>query len=168
MNFFDIFPILLAVVLVFLMGWLLPKAGTSYDVFRLKLQLFPNWLKYISAFWILSTLLLVFLLQFPGIESQIYFLTVNLNFAFFIFFFTKDKSEDEFSEQLRLKAFIYAFVLFVPVLLIFGALKGSSLILPAIFQEYTFVQFYLGIALLTALVYFYISKYKSGKNENIV
>ena len=163
MNFFVLYPLVLSVLMVFMVGWLLPRAGSTYDLFRLKLQLYPNWFKYLSIIWIVITIILSFFLSSSS-GNNTEFVAVNVNFSLFVFFFSKEKDEDEFSEQLRLKAFIYSFISFVSFLILFGGFKGSQLSIPDIFLDFIFVQIFLGIALLTSLVYFYITKYKVNKN----
>lgn len=165
MNFFDIYPLLLGVIFVFLVGWLLPGAGGTYDLFRLKLQLYPFWFKYAAVAWFLAAVVLV-IFVFSGAKPGD-FVAVNLNFALFVFLFSKEKYEDEFTEQLRLKSFVYAFILFVPFLILFGSLKASGLAVPKFFLQFIFVQFYLGIAMLSAVVYFYVTKYKSNKKAEV-
>jgi len=159
MHFFDIFALILSILFVFLFGWLVPKTGKTHDIFKMQLDLFPVWFKFVSIIWILITVLLT-IFVFRQVEKWAYFLVVNLNFASFIFFFSKDKVEDEYSEQLRLKAFYYAFISFAVFSIMYGAIKGSHLEIPEFFGEYLFVQIFLGVALLTTIFYYYITKYK--------
>jgi hypothetical protein len=159
MNFFDIYPMALTVIFVFLLGWLLPKNGKTYDILKLRLDLFPHWFKWLAVNWLAATVVLI-LLFLHNIDSWDYFLLTNINFAFFILLFSKQKSEDEFSEYVRLKAFVYAFISFVGVVIIYGALHGSRLVAPVIFSEFIFVLIFMGIALFLSLIYFYVSVYK--------
>lgn len=163
MNFFDIYPLFLAVILVFLLGWLLPKSGKTYDVFKLRLDLFPNWFKIIGVAWFIATFFLV-LLVLGFKDSGLYFLLVNANFSLFVILFSKEKREDELSEQVRLKAFVYAFISFIGAIIIYGAIKGSSFVTPAVFSGFKFVLIFMGIALFVSLIYFYITVYLS-KNQ---
>jgi hypothetical protein len=163
MKVFDIYPLILAVILVFLLGWLLPKSGKTYDVFKLHLDLFPNWFKWIGIIWFIVTFLVnLVVLHFE--EPGLYFLLVNANFSLFVILFSKEKQEDEFSEQVRLKAFVYAFVSFAAVIIIYGAIQGSGLVTPTVFSEFTFVLILMGIAHFLSLIYFYITVYLS-KNQ---
>lgn len=164
MSFLDIYPIVLAVVFTFLIGWLLPKSGKSYDVFRLRLDLFPYWFKWLGAGLIVVSVCITLLL-FRLEESRNHFLLANINFALFLILFSKERKEDEFSEQIRLKAFVYAFISFVAILIIYGALKGSKVFTSFIMKDDVFVLIFLGIALVSALSYFYTTKYLSNKKE---
>lgn len=163
MNFFDIYPLFLAVILVFLLGWLLPKSGKTYDVFKLHLDLFPHWFKKMGVAWFIATFLIVlFVLDFK--DSGLCFLLANANFSLFVILFSKEKQEDEFSEQVRLKAFVYAFISFVGVIILYGAIKESSLVIPEVFSSFAFVLIFMGIALFVSLMYFYTTIYLS-KNQ---
>jgi hypothetical protein len=165
MNFFDIYPLGLAVIFVFVLGWLLPKNGKTYDILKLRLELFPHWFKWLAGSWLVAIVVLT-LLFLRDKDSWIYFLLTNIDFALFILLFSKQKSEDEFSEYVRLKAFVYAFVSFVGVVLIYGAMQGSRLVTPVIFSEFTFVLIFMGIALLLSLIYFYVTAYASLKKKS--
>ncbi len=165
MIFYNFYTIFLSIVMVFLLGWLLPLNGKTFDVLKLRLDLFPSWFKFISGGWILLTLILIVFI-FDSNEKWEYFLMVNLNFSFFILFFSKEKDEDEFSEQIRMKAFIYAFISFISIVIMFGAFNGSTMISELSFISSTIVyQVFLGVAWISALVYFYISKYKFSKEN---
>lgn len=165
MYFFDIYPIILSVVLVFLLGWLIPKKGNGFDLLQVRLDLFPRWFKLASTIWaLIAAVLVVFI--FRATEGVEYFLVGNLNIALFLFYFSKEKNEDEYSEQLRLKAFFYSFISFVGVLIIVGALEGSNLSVPSFLGEHIFVQLLLGVALISALSYFHFTLYKSSKENS--
>ncbi|QGY45979.1 hypothetical protein GM418_20590 [Maribellus comscasis] len=162
MNFFDIFPFILAVIFMFLLGWLLPKTGKTYDVLKMHLDLFPHWFKWIGIVWF-AVAFTVFLFVFHLNKSGLNFLVLNTNFSLFLFLFSREKREDEFSEQIRLKAFVYAFISFIGVIIIYGALQESRWCVPVIFNEFTFVLVFLGIALISSLIYFYMSIFYSNK-----
>ncbi len=164
MNFFDIYPLALAIIFVFLLGWLMPKSGKTYDVLTLHFDLFPRWFKWLGRCCLLVSVVVAVILFQKKLPWN-YFLLSNVNFSMFILFFSKEKNEDEFSEQVRLKAFVYSFVSFVAVLIIYGALQGSNLVKPVIFGESVFVLIFLGVALVTALVYFNITIYKFDKKS---
>ncbi len=165
MNFFDFYAMFLSVILVFLLGWLLPLSGKSFDVLKLRLDLFPNWFKFIALGWVLLTLALTIIVFYLD-EKWEYFLVVNLNFSFFLLLFSKEKEEDEFSEQIRLKAFLYAFITYLTIIILFGAVYGSPSMSEISFVNSNIVlQIFLGVALLSALVYFYVSKYKFSKEN---
>jgi len=75
--------------------------------------------------------------------------------------FSKEKYEDEFSEQIRIKAFIYAFI---SIVILFGAVNINREISEILFLNSNItLQIFLGISLLYALIYFYVSKYIFSK-----
>lgn len=163
MIFFDYYPIFLSIILIFSLGWLLPVNGKTLDVLKLRLDLFPNWVKFVSVGWILVTLLLV-IFVFHSTKRWEYFLTVNLNFSFFLMFFSKEKNEDEFSEQLRMKAFVYAIISFISIVILFGAVNIKQEMSEILFLNSNItVQIFMGISLLSAIINFYVSKYKFSK-----
>lgn len=87
----------------------------------------------------------------------------NFNISLFIFFFSKQKEEDEFSEQIRFKAFIYSFVSFVAL---FGAL-GALNIMDSNSDWSNFIMHgYFGGGLLVATLYFYFTVYKLRKENS--
>jgi len=75
--------------------------------------------------------------------------------------FYKEKYEDEFLEQIRIKAFIYAFI---SIVILFGAVNINREISEILFLNSNItLQIFLGISLLYALIYFYVSKYIFSK-----
>lgn len=143
--------------------YIINRSSLEFDIYKVKFRLLPSWGKIVSAFLILSSIIV--LLMFDElIESPKHFFISAINLALFIFFFSKRKSEDEFSEQVRFKAFAYSFVGFISVFGAFSALQigeEKTGLTGAIFLY----QVVVGSTFLTAILYFYITLYKLRKEN---
>lgn len=142
--------------------YIIPTQWLTFDLYERKFRLLPNWFKILALVWLLVAvvIILVFKASLPKWDEL---LLSNINISLFIFFFSKQKEEDEFSEQIRFKAFTYSFVSIVAMFGAFGT-KGfsetdgswSNFMLHGIFSG----------GLLIATLYFYFTVYKLKKENN--
>lgn len=149
-----------------LLIYIIPSSGLDFDLYERKFRLFPSWFKLIAFVWFLIAviLILVFKDSIPKWKELIF---SNLNFSLFVSFFSKQKYEDEFSEQIRFKAFTYSFIGFVAMIGAFGAFGAFNIANNDADGWSNFlVQGYMGGGLLIATLYFYFTIYKIRKENN--
>lgn len=140
------------------------RSSLEFDIYKVKFRLLPSWGKIASVILTLTSIL-VLLIFGELIENSKHFFISVINLALFIFFFSKRKSEDEYSEHVRLKAFAYSFVGFIFVFGAFSALQigeAETGLTGAIFLY----QVVMGATFLTAILYFYITLYQLRKENN--
>jgi hypothetical protein len=142
--------------------YILPTMGVSFDLYERKFRLLPHGFKYVAIAWLVIAfiLILVFRHSFPEWDEL---LLSNFNIAIFMLFFSKRKNEDEFSEQLRFKAFTYSFVSFVAL---FGAVGAMNIIDTDGSWSNFIIHGFIGSAMLVATLYFYFTVYKLRKENN--
>ena len=163
MNLLAAFRFVILVIYILLFGYLFPKSGTTYDLFKLRLNLYPYWTKFSSVFLIITSIILVIITHEYFEEWKSFLLTI-LNLSLFMLVFSKEKYEDEFSEQMRFKSFTYAFITFLVFAGIYGAIsigRPNSVF----FLNYVYIQAMTGLFLLVSLTYFYYTKYKFIKEN---
>lgn len=160
MNALMYFGISIAVLYVFLLGYLFPKSGTTYDLFKLRLDLYPHWMKYVSLVLFLVFLVLIIVID-EFAEEWASILIASANLSLFISLFSKEKFEDEFSEQLRFKSFTYSFLTFLASAGAFGIVSVGNIEL--FIPDLLFIQILIGVSLAYSQVYFYYTKYRFQK-----
>lgn len=142
--------------------YILPSFGVDFDLYERKFRLLPYWFKYISIAWLLFAIIVLFVFR-QSLPKWNELLLSNFNIALFMLYFSKRKNEDEFSEQLRFKAFTYSFVAFVAICGGLGAMnitdKNGS-------WSNFIIHGYFGGGLLVATLYFYFTVYKLRKENN--
>lgn len=164
MESFSNIRLIIIVFYIVLFGYLFPKSGTTYDLFKLRLNLYPYWMKFVSIALILSCLIIIIVIDNFLDERVQTFITI-VNLSLFILVFSKEKFEDEFSEQIRFKSFTYAFLTFLAFAGIFGAASIGNLNAVYI-QHNQYIQIMIGLSLLVSLTYFYYTKYKFHKEKS--
>lgn len=158
LNYFKFFILILY---LFLFGYLFPKSGTTYDLFKLRLDLFPYWMKYVSLVLFIVFLLLVLAIDEFALEWKAILIS-SANLCLFLLVFSKEKYEDEFSEQLRFKSFTYAFLSFLMFVAAFGVISIGNL--DSVYVPNSlFIQMLIGVSLAFSLIYFYYTKHISQK-----
>lgn len=150
------FCILISYICLF--GYLFPKSGTTYDLFRLRLDLYPHWMRYFSVILLLAFLVLTIVIDELTREWKA-ILVASINLCLFLFVFSKEKHEDEFSEHIRFKSFTYAFLSFLPFAGAFGIASIGNIDKVYIANP-LFIQIMIGVSLVFSLVYFYYTKYR--------
>jgi len=163
MELISIIRYIIVVFYFVLFGYLFPKSGTTYDLFKLRLNLYPYWMKFVSIALIFSCLIMILVIDnFLDERVQTFIAIVNL--SLFIFVFSKEKYEDEFSEQIRFKSFTYAFLTFLAFAGVFGVACIGNLD-TVYFGNNLFIQIMIGVSLLVSLTYFYYTKYRLQKEN---
>lgn len=152
------FQYIIVVLYVVLLALLFPKSGTTYDLFKLRLRLYPFWMKFVSLGVILIFIILILVFDVCSAEWESCLIAV-INLNLFVLVFSKEKYEDEFSEQIRFKSFSYAFLTFLAFAGVFGA-ASIGRIDSVYIQNNQFIQIMIGLSLLACLTYFYYTKYK--------
>ncbi|MDX8340622.1 hypothetical protein SLH46_15600 [Draconibacterium sp. IB214405] len=158
-----IYSILLFGIYIGLLAYIIPSSALSFDLYERKFRLLPNWFKLIAIILTVVALITIFILK-DSIENKKETIFSVLNFVLFITFFSKQKAEDEFSEQIRLKAFTYSFVSFVAMFCALGAARVAD----SDSGDWSnfIVQVFMFGGLLIATLYFYFTLYKLRKENN--
>jgi len=154
---------IIVVFYIILFAYLFPKSGTTYDLFKLRLRLYPYWMKFVSIALILSCLIIIVVID-NFLDERIQTFIAIVNLSLFVLVFSKEKYEDEFSEQIRFKSFTYAFLTFLAFSGVFGAAsigKLESVYIP----NSQYIQVMIGLSLLVSLTYFYYTKYRIQKGN---
>lgn len=142
---------------------IIPKSGFDFDLFEIKFRLLPYWTKWVSILLVLIALIF-YLFNFEVEKSRDYLIS-TINMALFLFLFSKQKNEDEYTQQVRFKSFTYSFVSLVALIGAFNAIginaSDSNFIVDS-FMLSTLI----GGSLVMSLLYFYITLYKVKKGNN--
>ncbi|MDX8340621.1 hypothetical protein SLH46_15595 [Draconibacterium sp. IB214405] len=141
-----------------------PFGRRTLDVFNLSPHLLPFWCKFVGMGW----LLFVFcysIIQGDTNPSTNPFLLSGIYFGLLQIAFSKEKNDDEFAEQIRMKAMYISMISFF---FLAGIYSGYEIIEPNSFSENSFVWFMmlLNATFIVYLSYFYFTKYRSLKNQN--
>jgi len=158
------FRIVIFLIYIVLGMYILPKSGIEFDLYKIRFQLLPKWFKIVSMVWIIVSFVYVLMVK-EDFEDLANILLSIINLGLFIFLFSEQKYEDEFSEQIRLRAFTYSFVTFTVLLGAFSAIGNADKDSYILFNKF-YSQLWLGTSLITAVLYFYITLYKLKKENN--
>ncbi len=143
--------------------YVIPKSGFEFDMNRIKLRLYPNTFKFIAIGWIVISIILAVVFQNSSPRIGEYLLS-SINLSLFVFVFSKQKSEDEFSEQVRFKAVSYSFITFVAMAGAFGSISIRESESKSVFDN-LLLQILMVTVLLMTILYFYITIYKVRKEN---
>lgn len=139
---------------------LIPGRKRSFDVLKIHIRFLPPLAKIAGLLWI------VFIFIYSAITSDLnpgtnIILLVGINFGLAIIVFSKEKKEDEFSSQIRLKAMFISIVSFFLLLGVFACFKVIS---PNSISKDSFVAIMMlsDATLVVYLIYFYFTKYRFG------
>lgn len=138
-----------------------PGGRRTLDVFKLKPVLLPHWGKLIGIGWLIFVFIHSILdKNFNPLTNS--FLLSGIYFGLLIIAFSKEKREDEFATQIRLKAF---YITMISVFFLVGVFSALILLYPESFFEKSFVFFMMmfNAILIVYLSYFYYTKYGSKK-----
>ncbi|WP_320110242.1 hypothetical protein [Draconibacterium orientale] len=147
-----------------LSSFLVRRKAFSSDIMSIKLRFFPYLFKWLGI--ILCVIILAFgLLNWNKYEYSKELTFYFLNIGLFLIAFSKERIEDEFIHQIRLKALI---VSFIGTIAVFGSLFPMYLFL--IFDIQPWIARVSGLIVITVIltVYlfnFYYAKYTSNKNR---
>lgn len=159
----EIFNIVFTGLYLVLFIYLLPKSGATYNLFKIKLNLFPHWVKMISFVLVLISFALA-VYMYHKVDYWNYIFILNLNFSLFLMLFSRVKEEDELTEFLRFRALTFAFITLLVLTGAYGFLSVGRYM--NIFGlNYLYIQGFTGLALFVAVVYFHFTKYKSAKEK---
>jgi hypothetical protein len=137
----EAYSIIVFCIYIGLLAYIIPSSALSFDLYERKFRLLPN-----------------------SIENKNEMVISVFNLALFLVFFSKQKTEDEFSEQVRFKAFAYSFVSFVAMCCALGASRIND----SGNRDWSnfIIQAFMGGGLLIATLYFYFTLYKLRKENN--
>lgn len=147
-----------------LSSFLVRRNAFASDILSMKLRFFPYLFKWIGI--ILCVLILAFgILDWNKYEYSKELTFYFLNIGLFLVVFSKERIEDEFIHQIRLKALI---VSFIGTIAVFGSLFPMYLFL--IFDLQPWIARVSGLIIITVIltVYlfnFYYAKYVSNNNR---
>jgi hypothetical protein len=136
---------------------LFPAGRRTFDVLKLNPFLLPYWAKYAGIFWI------VFVFIYSGITlnlnpSENTFLLVGIHFGLTMIAFSREKNEDEFAVQIRMKAM---YISIISLFILTGIFASFEVMEPGSFSKNAFVFFLMmfDATLFVYLTYFYFTKY---------
>ncbi len=116
------FGVVFLVGYIFIAFYLFPPGRRPLDVFKLNPKLLPNWTKIVAIIWIVFVIIHAYFIR--RIEwTENHFLLVGVNIGLVILCFSKDKSEDEFSMQIRWRAMYVSTISLFVFMGIAGAIR---------------------------------------------
>jgi len=134
-----------------------PFGRRTLDVFKLSPHLLPYWWKFIGIGWILFVFIYS-ILEGSFNPSSNTFLLSGMYFGLIQIAFSKEKQEDEFAEQIRVKAM---YLTVISLFFLAGIYSSFEIIEPNSFSANSFTWFMmlLNASLIVYLGYFYFTKY---------
>lgn len=160
----EVYSLIILFIYMVLVIYIIPKRGLEFDLYKIKFRLFPHWFKIIAIMWIVITIVVAILFS-NSLENSDEYLVSAINLSLFIFLFSKQKYEDEFSEQIRFKSFTYSFVYFVALAGAFGSMSINQNESQSILNNLN-LHVLVGVSMLMSLLYFYITMFKFRKVIN--
>ncbi|AHW61512.1 hypothetical protein SAMN05444285_1377 [Draconibacterium orientale] len=159
----EAYSIIVFCIYIGLLAYIIPSSALSFDLYERKFRLLPNWFKAVALIFTIVALLAILIFR-NSIENKNEMVISVFNLALFLVFFSKQKTEDEFSEQVRFKAFAYSFVSFVAMCCALGASRIND----SGNRDWSnfIIQAFMGGGLLIATLYFYFTLYKLRKENN--
>jgi hypothetical protein len=142
---------------------IIPKSAFEFDLHKINFNLLPYRTRFVSVgIGVVAPILyMINIHEEKALEVLISF----IHLALFIFLFSKQKNEDEFSENVRLKSFTYSFVSFAGLIGMFSVLDihnaGTKPILDSLM-----LGVLLALSFLMSLLYFFITLYKLKREKN--
>lgn len=146
-----------------LMVWVLPSVTVRTDIFKAHIKLLPYWVKFISLGWMFSVICYSWfyngtVVSPPGRPFVSEFVAIGINLGLFLIAVCRDKKEDEFSSQIRLRSMYLSAIL----LFLFSGIFISGSLLSSKSTSETGIWFFVMIlngALLVYHINYYLSKY---------
>jgi hypothetical protein len=157
------FSFIVFFVYIVLVIYILPKR-MEFDLYKLEFRLFPHWFKIFALAYIVLSAIIALLFS-SSIEKSDEYLISSINLSLFVILFSKQKHEDEFSEQIRFKSFTYSFVVFLALAGAFGAISINQNETRSILSNFN-LHLLVGLSMFMSLLYFYITLFKSRKLKN--
>ena len=142
---------------------LFPAGKRTFDVFKLNPVLLPYWWKFVGIGW----LLFVFIYSIargnfnPSTNT---FMLSGMYFGLLQIAFSKEKNEDEFAVQIRIKAM---YVSIISLFFLTGIYSSFEVIEPNSFSEKSFIWFMMlfNATLIVYLSYFYVTMCTSSNKK---
>ncbi|WP_319511929.1 hypothetical protein [uncultured Draconibacterium sp.] len=136
-----------AALFILVAGWIFKDKSESY-VFK-TLNLLPRWMKYVGLIWVILSVILSIIFDFMFDVNNILGIQ-SANIGLLVICFSKDRVEDEMTNNLRLKSFYksailgFAFMMIMDFveLLLGGESFMSSYVLVAIILSMYLFTFY--------------------------
>ncbi len=140
-----------------------PAGKRTFDVFKLNPHLLPYWWKFVGMGW------LVFVFIYSTVKENFdfnsnSFLQVGTYFGLLQIAFSKEKNEDEFAAQIRIKAM---YISIISLFFLVGVFSSFEITNPDSFSKNSFYFFMMlfNATLVVYLSYFYFTKYGFKKNK---
>lgn len=134
-----------------------PAGRRTMDVFKLNPHLLPYWWKFVGIGSLVIVLVYsVYQGNFDPLKNPL--LLSGMYFSLLQMAFSKEKSEDEFIAQIRLKAM---YVALISLFFLVGVYSSFELTNPKSFSANSYVWFMMlfNATLIVYLSYFYVTKY---------
>jgi len=149
-----------ALVIAYFIIWLrfFPLGKRTFDVFKLNPFLLPFWWKFVGIAWLLFVVLYSSIIQGDFNPSTNNFLLAGLYFGLLNIAFSKEKNEDEFAQQTRMKAM---YISIISLFFLVGIFSSFEITDPGSFSRNAFVwvMMLFNATLIVYLGYFYLTKY---------
>ena len=148
-----------ALIIAYFIIWLrfFPLGRRTFDVFKLNPFLLPFWWKFVGIAW------LVFVILYSVIQGNFNpgtnnFLLSGFYFGLLNIAFSKEKNEDEFAQQTRMKAM---YISIISLFFLVGIFSSFEITNPGSFSKNAFVLMMnlFNATLIVYLAYFYLTKY---------
>lgn len=159
----EILHLVMVVTYLALICFVLPSLTVRADIFRVHIRLLPYWVKFVSLGWMVSITGYSYLFSniMEGNPRGIFiskFLAMGFNLGLLLMALSRDKKEDEFSDQIRLRSmYLSAILLFLLSGFFISCVLGSSN--QTIETGTVLFVMILNGALLIYLANYYLSKY---------
>lgn len=156
----------LILLIAYLIGtWhLFPKGRNSLDVFKLNPVLLPNWCKFTGLAWI-AFVFIYSITEGNFNPSTNNFLLAGMYFGLLQIAFSREKNEDEFSSQIRIKAM---YISIISIFIIVGYISSISITAQDSLKDFSFqfIMMMFNAVLIVYLAYFYWTKYGFKRNRD--
>lgn len=134
----------------------------SWDVLKIRLNLLPYYFKFVAVIMILAVALLyIFVIKESEIPRAEEMLLFHLSFSLLLLVFSKDKSEDELIEHIRLRAILASII---AIIIAFGMSYPMLFFMDEVFNEWIFnFGSIMSLFSLFYLIYFNYTKFRMRK-----
>ena len=160
----EIFYFIMMATYLALMVFVLPSVTVGTDIFKVHIRLLPYWVKFISLGWLVSVVCYSYLfnnaMEVTPMGGHFIgkFLATGINLGLMLMAVSRDKKEDEYSNQIRLRSmYLSAILLFLLSGVFISCLMGSSNSTSE--AGIMFFVMILNGVLLVYLTNYYLSKY---------
>lgn len=159
----ETWEVIMLITYATLMVLVLPSVTVRVDIFKTHIKLLPYWVKFIGLGWMVSVICYSWLysgtvVSPPGRPFISEFVAIGINLGLLLMAVSRDKKEDEFSNQIRLRSMYLSSIL---LFLFSGILISGSMLSSESTSKNGnwFLVMTLNGALLVYLTNYYLSKY---------